>query len=697
MATVAAKFAIEIAAQMTGGAATASELQALQAQLMGAGHGLESLDNALTQVSRELEEAATASASAAAALAEGESAYAQMERAAIRAATAAERAAQRHGEGSEKTRALRTAADAAAAALGAEAVKLDALRAASERATGAQDRLARAQTNLMRASSGMRRDMSTTAAVTNKITESLGLMGGAGGRVAQRFLAPVKVFRELTVHVGAATAAASVAAIGLFALAAAGAALTVAAAATAVALTGLAVRLADTARSARLTTAAAAAADPALRGLGRAMGDASRATGVADDRLRALAKSLSAARVSAAELPTALRAAATAERALGQGGADEYIAKLNAGKISAREFADEVQGKFGGIVQRQMLGLDMQAATLQRNFGRLFSGINPDPLLSGMSTLVDLFDDSTASGRALKYVLEQVFQPIIDAVARSIPLVEAFLLGIIAGVLRMYILAVPPLRALERALGLEDADIDYLRTAFKIGEIAAYALAAGVVLLTAAIGYLTISLAVFAAILLAPVAIAGLLLAGLIAVVTGAAYLSEVLRGKLVAALMGVADSVRAALAAVVGMASQWVSLGADLIAGLARGIAAGAGSVIAAVTGAVGGAISAAKRMLGIASPSRIFAEIGEDTTAGFALGVEDSSGEAQSALADMTSPPAVDAPAPRGGGAAAAAPNFSGATFIFNGVAGAEDAERRFGDLLLRILEGDAIQVGA
>jgi len=38
----------------------------------------------------------------------------------------------------------------------------------------------------------------------------------------------------------------------------------------------------------------------------------------------------------------------------------------------------------------------------------------------------------------------------------------------------------------------------------------------------------------------------------------------------------------------------------------------------------------------------------------------------------------------------------DLSGATFVFQGVAGAEDAEERFGALLTRLLEGDVAQLG-
>ena len=45
----------------------------------------------------------------------------------------------------------------------------------------------------------------------------------------------------------------------------------------------------------------------------------------------------------------------------------------------------------------------------------------------------------------------------------------------------------------------------------------------------------------------------------------------------------------------------------------------------------------------------------------------------------------------------ASSASVNLQGATFVFNGVANAEEAESRFSEALTRILEGGATQLGA
>lgn len=76
------------------------------------------------------------------------------------------------------------------------------------------------------------------------------------------------------------------------------------------------------------------------------------------------------------------------------------------------------------------------------------------------------------------------------------------------------------------------------------------------------------------------------------------------------------------------GLASipgQVVSIGGQIIQGMVDGVVGAAGSLIDAVGGAVGDAIDWAKGLLGIASPSKVFREIGQFAMQGAALGVDD------------------------------------------------------------------------
>ena len=82
-------------------------------------------------------------------------------------------------------------------------------------------------------------------------------------------------------------------------------------------------------------------------------------------------------------------------------------------------------------------------------------------------------------------------------------------------------------------------------------------------------------------------------------------------------------DAVQGAIDAVGGFFKDMWDAGANLIAGLAQGIASAPGKVVEAVTGAVNGAIDEAKKLLGIASPSKVFRGIGENTMLGLEEGI--------------------------------------------------------------------------
>jgi phage-related protein len=76
------------------------------------------------------------------------------------------------------------------------------------------------------------------------------------------------------------------------------------------------------------------------------------------------------------------------------------------------------------------------------------------------------------------------------------------------------------------------------------------------------------------------------------------------------------------------GLASipgQVTSIGSNIIQGMVNGVTSAADRLIDSVKGAVDDAIDAAKNLLGIHSPSRVFRKIGQYTMQGAALGVDD------------------------------------------------------------------------
>lgn len=81
------------------------------------------------------------------------------------------------------------------------------------------------------------------------------------------------------------------------------------------------------------------------------------------------------------------------------------------------------------------------------------------------------------------------------------------------------------------------------------------------------------------------------------------------------------------------------VEIGSNIIDGLKNGILDGAGRIVDSITGVVNDAIAAAKDLLGIHSPSRVFRGIGDYTMQGFELGISDGAAAAGKAMDDAVS----------------------------------------------------------
>lgn len=79
---------------------------------------------------------------------------------------------------------------------------------------------------------------------------------------------------------------------------------------------------------------------------------------------------------------------------------------------------------------------------------------------------------------------------------------------------------------------------------------------------------------------------------------------------------------------------------GAALWQGLKNGITSGVGAVTGAIEGLADGVISKFKNVLGIHSPSAVFADFGFQTSAGFSLGIEDAIPDVRGVMADAFAP---------------------------------------------------------
>ncbi len=683
---------------MTGGESTIEELDALTSEFMSAGRNAEFFQQAVKQLSGDLDASRAATEAANAALAAGRDEYSALETAALQAAKAAERAAQKQSTGADELAQLASKAAAADAALQAHVTTLRELEANATGAAREEQRLASTLANVRKLGGHVDKTLAAQAESLEKLGGAMGAVGGPLGALGQQVIQPVQGFAKLAANIGTARAAALLGTVAVVGLAAAAVALRAALAVGVVKVAAWAVGLADSARSADLSREALEAMHPEIAALRGDFDALTQETGLGSSALLGITRQLQAAGVAAGDLPGALRAAALAEKALGAGGAGDFVERIRKGDRAVSDLAAETQNALGGIVARQMLGLETQSGRLQSNLSDLCSGLNIDSVIAGMQVIVGMFDKTSVAGETVRFLFESVFQPLIDQAESAAYVVEAFYLGVLIGATKVYIALKPTIRAIGELFGFEDTSFtDLLALATDAGELFAYALVA----MGAAFGAVIVVVGAF-------VAAVGGMLALLVIIPVKFYELGTAIFDGLVSTFNRAVEFIRSL---------EFMALGTQLITGLVNGITAGAGAVVSAITGVARGAINAAKSMLGIASPSKVFEEIGAFTGEGFVGGVEAENDNAQAAITSLASPqdalanaggapagaprpPGDDAPAADGAaGAAAAGPLVvieSGAQIIFQGVKDAPSGVDEFGEMLTAAVRGDASKLG-
>lgn len=109
----------------------------------------------------------------------------------------------------------------------------------------------------------------------------------------------------------------------------------------------------------------------------------------------------------------------------------------------------------------------------------------------------------------------------------------------------------------------------------------------------------------------------------------GISSLGSAIRGAVgfvISAASSIGSSIMSALSSIPGRVA---SIGSQIVQGIANGISGAAGVVVSKITGVVGGAIDAAKNLLGIHSPSRVFRKMFGYVMQGAALGIDDTADE--------------------------------------------------------------------
>lgn len=583
---------------------------------------------ALSALASKLEIAGSAATAASQAMAAGQASYNLAEAAANRAATAVEKigiaaetqrgklaAAMDAGDGAGMERAAAKLAQltarqaeavaksaAATAAMNSEAAALDKLKAAASAAADKETALSKAHADLKKRGDDASKAAKEQADAQAKSVGAAGMLEGAFAKLG----GPLGAVGQKASGVAGAVLkmGKSLGAAGPY-VAAAVLALAVATAfvAATLAITKFGVESADAARTQALLSDGIAGSVEGGRELDAKIAELGNTVPQTREELTAMAADLAKSGLKGAALSDALEEAA-----------------VKAAKL-----------KWGPDFAKQMISLPNQAARLKQNLAGIFSGLKIEGLLENLSKMVALFDSNTASGKAIKVVFESMFQPVVDGLTAIIP--KAISTFIQLEILAMKaLIALLPYTSILKAIG--------------IGFAVLAAVVVGIVVIFVAAGVAMV--AAFA------------LLLGLPFIIKDA---FKSMGDGIVSAFGAVVDWVSAKIDAVIGFFKglSLSEIGTQLIQGLIAGLVGAGPGVITAITGIAGGAVDAAKKALGIASPSKVFAEIGMHTAAGMEQGVDGGAEAVQSSVEAMVAPPDV----PSAGAAPVGTASSGGVTY--------------------------------
>ena len=299
------------------------------------------------------------------------------------------------------------------------------------------------------------------------------------------------------------------------------------------------------------------------------------------------------------------------------------------------------------------------------NLGKLFSGVNVDKFVKAYEEVLSLLDESSSSAKAVKDILSIMLNPLFDAAAYVGPFVKNMFRGMVIGALLLAI-GILTLRNAIKSLIPAEALATISEFGSKINWVWV-AVGIGV----AAIAVVTVLLVALSAVLLVCAAASFVALLPLMLLVAAFLILVAVLLAPVIAIVLLITyfDQLVAALG---GLVTAGVDAAAGLISGLVNGITSGGAAVIAAVMGLAGSAKSALMSALGIASPSKVFASLGKHTAAGFAEGVDAGAASVDASVSGMVNVPAA---APQKGGSAGKSGGGNVYNVTVNGVSGADE----------------------
>jgi hypothetical protein len=287
-----------------------------------------------------------------------------------------------------------------------------------------------------------------------------------------------------------------------------------------------------------------------------------------------------------------------ARRLVGTGIEENVLAKalgvtpkqLEAGKVNAAAGIAAVnrllQDKFGAVAEKKALNIGAQFTRLKDNISKLFEDVDTGPFLEGFNSIVKVFDQSTESGKALKFLVTSFFTGLFKLVAKVAPYVTAFLKGMVIIGLKAYI-ALKPLGKAFGSIGDQKSGVDAVASVMsKLGDAIAFV-----------IKNLVPAILFF---------------------------------GKLGSIFLDVESTL-------VGLVTDFYDAGSNIITGLVSGIKDGASKVVSAVEDTAHAALDKFTGIFGIHSDSKLMAKMGGHLMGGLESGIAANDNGPRSAMSDV------------------------------------------------------------
>lgn len=437
----------------------------------------------------------------------------------------------------------------------------------------------------------------------------------------------------------------------------------------------------------------------------------SASVSIGRDKVAGYAETLYRAGLRGKSLEVALEGTSIKASALGDAagaGFAGFAATVALSGGAVKRLADDVKNRFGGVVQRQMTSLQVQQLKAHENWNSLFRGIRIEPFLDSLKRLRDILNVNTAAGQALKSLFTTFLQPLFGAAETGLVFMRRFFKQMLIGAMEMKIAYQEVRNWFARTFGKSQVtQAQDLLDTIDLGRYAVYALATAFTLLAtkATISAVT-ALVRFGATLLATV-----IPAVWSAVTATASFAVSILAVTWPFLLAAVA--VAAFVAGVLALYDlwneiDWTDLGRNLWKGIVDGLKGGWEAVKSVFSDLADEAAKAFKTALGIASPSKVFAELGLEIPKGVAAGIQLGTPAAQQAAAAVVTAPELggstqNGPSPEPGAGAGAAGKAGarsitiGELHIHAATAEPKTLAAAFRRELESVLEGVSLEAGA